>query len=245
MEGEKELAAREQKSILVVEDDPGLGGLLQTALQDEGYRVAVLNVVETDAVRSAVGRLEPDCVLLDGASRAGYGSSWADAAWLAERERPIPVVMITGHQAELEEARARQTERSRAARFSAAVEKPFDLDELLTVVAEAAGRAGAFDGSPAADARRTERLVARLRAAGLQDVVASGRREWATFAGPDGVWLLYWSQRDGVYYLVRQRATDGGFEQVGRFYDLDAAVALAATLQQPNGVGAAAAGQVG
>ncbi len=45
MEGEKELAAREQKSILVVEDDPGLGGLLQTALQDEGYRVAVLNVV--------------------------------------------------------------------------------------------------------------------------------------------------------------------------------------------------------
>jgi CheY-like chemotaxis protein len=242
MEGEKELAAREQKSVLVVEDDPGLGGLLQAALQDEGHRVAVLNVVQSDAVRSAVGRLEPDCVLLDGASSAGYGSSWADAAWLSQRDRPVPVVMITGHQAELEEARARQTERSRAARFSAAVEKPFDLDELLAVVAEAVGQASAFDGSAAADARRTERLVARLREAGLQDVVASGRREWATFPGPGGVWLLYWSQRDGVYYLVRQRATDGGFEQVGRFYDLDAAVALATTLQRPNGVGSAVAG---
>ena len=44
-------------TVLVVEDDPALAGLLETALHDELYRVAVLGVVHPDAVRTAVGRL--------------------------------------------------------------------------------------------------------------------------------------------------------------------------------------------
>ena len=37
---------------------------------------------------------------------------------------------------------------------------------------------------------------------------------------------LYWSERDGVYYVMRYAESGGRIDQVGRFYDLDAAIAL-------------------
>ena len=40
-----------------------------------------------DAVRTAMGRLEPDCLLLDSRGPADYGDSWLDAASAHARER--------------------------------------------------------------------------------------------------------------------------------------------------------------
>jgi DNA-binding response OmpR family regulator len=216
------------RKVLVVEDDDALAGLLHAALRDEGYAVSVLGRVDPGAVREAVGRLEPDCVLLDGEGLPGYGRSWETAAALRTRGRPVPVLMLTAHSPDVREAREGTSARSRAAALAGVVAKPFDLDELLETVAAAVGVGAPFDASDGAELARTAALVEKLTAAGARDVRTSTRREWANFYGPDGALrVLYWSQRDGVYYVLRQTDEGGTMQQVGRFYDLDAAVALA------------------
>jgi CheY-like chemotaxis protein len=226
------VAERARGRVLVVDDDQALCELVEAALTDEGYAVSVLHLVDPDAVRAAVGRLEPDCVLLDGEGPAGFGREWADAAWLSARGRRVPVVMFTVSQRDADEGAAGESARSRAAGFSAVVRKPFDLDALLAAVERAVGEAVPFDRSAAAESARTRALVARLAAAGARGIHASTRREWVSFAAPDGaVVLLYWSQRDGVYYVTREAAAGGGFEPAGRFDDVGAAVRFAVSVR--------------
>ena len=135
--------------------------------------------------------------------------------------------MFTASLAAIREAEAEASARSRAAGLFAVVGKPFDLDDLLTTVERAVGSVAPFDRAGGADARRTAALAAALAAAGAQDVVTGTRREWATFTVDDEFGLVYWSQRDGVYYVLREPATGGPIRQIGRFHDLDTAVALA------------------
>ena len=222
-------------TVLVVEDDGALGDLLTALLTDQGYAVSVLRRAGSDAIRVAVNRLEPDCVLLDGLGAAG-GASWADAVWVRRRGRPVPVVMVTARGADAAEAEAGETPRSRAAGVAAVVVAPFDLDELVATVARVVDAGVPFDASPAAEAGRTVALARSMRAAGLADVHASTQREWATGRSADGTLVvLYWSARDGVYYVVQQKAAGGGFRQVGRFHDVDAAVARATTVRGAGG----------
>jgi len=217
--------------VLIVDDDRDICDLVHAILTDEGFSVSTLHQQNPDAIRVAINQLEPDCVLLDGATPGNYGSSWDDSAWIAGRDRSIPVVMFTAHRAALEEAQANQTRRSQDAHFSAILPKPFDLDRLLACVAEAVGHVSPFDGSEHADRERTSTLVSRLKEAGATDVQPSTRREWASFVTPAGAFLqLYWWQRDGVYYLVRFALTGGKLETVGRFYDLGAAISVAMTV---------------
>ncbi len=42
---------------------------------------------------------------------------------------------------------------------------------------------------------------------------------------------LYWWQRDGVYYVIRHAESGGRLDQVGRFHDLDTAIALGMSIQ--------------
>lgn len=217
--------------VLIVDDDRDICDLVHAILTDEGFSVSTLHQQNPDAIRVAINQLEPDCVLLDGASPGDYGMSWDDAAWMANRDRPVPVIMFTAHRAAMEEAEAHQTRRSQNAHFSAVLPKPFDLDRLLAVVAEVVGLVQPFDGSENGDRERTTTLVARLEAVGATDVHPSTRREWASFVTPAGAFLqLYWWQRDGVYYLVRFSLTGGRLETVGRFYDLGAAISVAMTV---------------
>ena len=220
--------------VLVVEFDPVIGDLVYAVLTDEGYAVELLGAVAPDAIRVAVGRFEPDCVLLDGHSARRYGSSWGEASWLSGRSRHVPVVMLSTDAAAVDEARAQATPRSQDAAFAAVLAKPFELDELLDAVAVAVGASSPFDESAGAEHARTAALVSQLRAAGARDVRPSNRREWATFRVPDGALAqLYWWQRDGVYYVVRHAETGGLVERVGRFHDLDTAVALAMAVREP------------
>ena len=160
----------ERPTILCVDEDRDIAEILQALFTDEGYRTSCLYHTEGDAVLRAVGRLEPDVILLDSGNPADYGASWELAATLHMRPRPVPVVMFTAHQAALDEAREGTSQRAEAAAFAAIVGKPFDIDEVLVTVAQAAGRSVPFDRSNAAEAVRTKELVKALRLHGATDI---------------------------------------------------------------------------
>jgi DNA-binding response OmpR family regulator len=213
-------------TVLIVEDDSSIAHIILELLLDEGYAASLLSDMSSDAFRSAVGRLEPDCILLDSyASHGDLDTSWIDSEWAHGRARPVPVVLFTANKAAADEASAHISERS-ASVFSV-VTKPFDIDVLLDTVATAIGSSARFDRSAAGDKRRSDALVERLERHGMRDVRASEWREWVSFDLNGAMTTLYWSQRDGVYYVLREPAESGALHEIGRFHDLDAAMAVA------------------
>jgi DNA-binding response OmpR family regulator len=216
----------EPGKILIIDEDRDIGDIVTMVLSDAGFRVSVLATASPDAVRTGVGKLEPDCVLLDGAISSGY-QLWEEAAWLSVRDRHVPVIMFTTDQRAVKEAHELATARSQAAHFDAVLGKPFDIDELVDAVAHAVGAAVPFESSPQAEERRTQVLKAKLEAAGAHEISTSTRREWANFRTADGTLVqIYWWQRDGVYYVIRYAESGGRLDLVGRLYDLDAAIGL-------------------
>lgn len=101
--------------ILVIDDDHDTAELMLALLTDEGYAPSVVYSAESKAVREAVDRLAPDCVLLDSGARdpSGYGESWQTAAWIAAREPRVAVIMMTAHSLAADEALAAAQTRPR------------------------------------------------------------------------------------------------------------------------------------
>ena len=211
--------------VLVIDNDPAIAELMTAILSDEGYAVATLLETTHPAIAAAVGRQEPDCVLLD-SSGEGPDGTWTEAAYLAARERSIPTILFSADFRAITEARENTSERSLSADFAAILPKPFSLDELIEAVASASRRSVPFDASAKADRARTVELARRLDEVGATDVRTSTRREWATFRSPDDdrIYQLYWWQLLGVYMLGRYE-TDGRLSLVGQFLERDAAIA--------------------
>jgi CheY-like chemotaxis protein len=224
----------EQLRVLLVDNDQDIRDLVEAVLTDEGYAVTVLGSTDHEAVTAEVGRLEPDCILLDGAEGPAFGDSWSAAAYLRTRARAVPTVMFTAHSKAVKEARERRSKRAVDAGFAAVVPKPFLLDELLAAVESASGRSDRFDRSEDGDRGRTAELVDELRAAGATDIRTSERREWATFISPhdDRIYQLYWWQLRGVYMVGRYDA-DARLEMVGRYFEREAAIAAALASPTP------------
>ncbi len=213
--------------VLCVDDDRDIAELVQAILTDEGYSVSCLYEVADDALLRAAGQLEPDVVLLDSSSGKDYAEAWDLAAELHQRFRPVPVVMFTAHARAAAEAEEHQSTRAVDAAFAAIVRKPFDLDDLLTSVARAAGRSEPFDRSGAAEKARTKALVKALEARGATEVRPSKLREWALFRDRQArLMQVYWWQARGVYQLGRYEE-DGRMAMVGQFVELGAAIELA------------------
>jgi CheY-like chemotaxis protein len=212
--------------VLVADNDPNISDLVQAILTDEGYEVDVVHETDHAAITAAVGRAEPDCVLLDGAEGPDYGGSWTEAAYLASRRRPVPTVMFSGHSAAINEALEGASERARAARFAAVIGKPVSIDALLEAVATATGDSVRFEHTDTAERRRTEELIEALHAAGAEDVRTSNRREWATFTSPrdNRIYQLYWWQRLGRY-IVGRYDDDARLELIGHFFERNEAIA--------------------
>lgn len=216
--------------VLIVDADRDISDLVRAILTDEGYEVACLYEYPGDAVIAAVGRLEPDCVILDSEAGRGtdYGSSWEAAASMHGRARGVPVIMFTAHVAASDEAEAGASDRARAAAFAAVIRKPFDIEELVAAVAKATGSVERFDPSPGADRERTRRLVKRLEEVGAADVRSSTRREWVTFRAPDeSLFQVYWWQTGGCYLVGAYLGDGRQLENIGLFYDVNGAVASA------------------
>ena len=216
--------------VLIVDGDRDVSDLVRAVLTDEGYEVACLYEYPGDAVVAAVGRLEPDCVILDSEAgpRPDYGSSWETAAALHARGREVPVIMFTAHVAATDEAEAGETERARKAAFAAIIRKPFDIDELVAAVATATDTVPRFDDSPGADRERTRQLVKSLERVGCNDIRSSSRREWVTFRVPDeSLFQVYWWQTGGCYLVGAYLGDGRQMENIGLFYDVEGAVACA------------------
>ncbi|HSM38615.1 MAG TPA: response regulator [Candidatus Limnocylindrales bacterium] len=214
--------------VLVVDDDGDVADVVSAILTDDGYAVSTLVDVSHDSLFATVGKLEPDCLLLDGSSQVEYGLSWADAAHLAARQRSVPTIMFTAHPIDVREAQDAQSERARAADFAFVLGKPFHIDELLAAVATACERSEPFNHSSVGDRARTAALVRRLGELGATDVRTSDQREWATFRpkDTDAIRQLYWWQAKGAY-LVGSYDQDGSLTRIGQFYDLEDAIAAA------------------
>jgi len=219
-----------RKRVLVVDNDCDVAEVARAVLTDEGYEVEILSDLSGDAVAAAVGRVEPDVVLLDGESQNdGYGASWLSAATMSHRARRVPVVMFSAHALDVREARDGSSPRSVAAGFAGIVGKPFELDTLLDVVARAAGTSVAFDRSPGADMARTRALAAELEGKGAYEVRTSARREWVTFRTPIGdLMQIYWWQLGGSYLIGRYVEDGRRLENIATSYDRDEALAICA-----------------
>jgi FixJ family two-component response regulator len=220
--------------VLLIDDDEDVADVVVAILTDEEYLVDVLADTSHESVMAAVGKQEPDCILLDGARGPEYGSSWAEAAYLGARERPIPTIMFSAHHGDVEEAQQDESKRARAADFAAVVAKPFSLDDLLEAVAIACGNSEQFKQTPAGDRERTLTLARRLRELGARDIRTSDRREWATFRlkDDDAICQLYWWQKMGLY-VAGCYQDDAILTPIGQFFELEAAIAAVMPAASP------------
>ena len=211
--------------VLVVDDDADVGDFIAAVLLDEGYRVETISDVSPESFRTALGQIEPDLILLDGAGRHEYGDGWVQAARVHDRLRPIPIIMLTGHSKDAHEAEEGGSTRAQAAAFSDILLKPFALDTLLEAVSKAVSHEP-FNRSTTGEQLRTTTLIEKLRAIGAADIQPSSRREWATFRlSPDDlVYQLNWWQRK-AQYLLGVYSSDGVFERLGSFWELTDALA--------------------
>ena len=151
-------AGRLRPRILCVEDDHNVGATVQAVLGEEGYDVSCLFDITDEAIRDAIDRLQPDCILLDSASPSNYSRSWEAAASIRRGPRSMPVIMFTAHVLDIREARANVSERARNAGFAAALDKPFTMVELLDAVALAVRRSRPYGRRAAAEAARRASL---------------------------------------------------------------------------------------
>jgi len=119
--------------ILVVDDEVDIRGLLQDILSDEGHEVEV--AANASEARAAVGRHEPDTVLLDIWMPDTDGITLL-REWADNHAVTCPVVMMSGH-GTVETA----VEATRLGAFDF-VEKPLSMAKLLRTVERAleAGR---------------------------------------------------------------------------------------------------------
>ena len=123
-----------QRTVLVVEDDAVVRGLVVTLLDEEGYKAVTIS--DHRLIPEAVERWKPSVILLDGELDAkGARLSWADALAIRDQHPSLPVLLFTGDEASIAEARSGTSTRSRAAAFAGVVRKPFVVEEFLATLA--------------------------------------------------------------------------------------------------------------
>jgi DNA-binding response OmpR family regulator len=119
--------------IYVVEDDPEIRAIFEELLRDAGYRV--LGCSTAQEAQSFIGGEPPDLVLLDNHLEQ-YAAGWALLTELraGAATATLPVILISADVQFL-----RMWDADLVAKRCFAIEKPFDLDDVLTTVYAAIG----------------------------------------------------------------------------------------------------------
>lgn len=112
------------RPILVVENDEDTVATLRMLLEDEGY--ASFAAGDTVNAIASLERLDPGLVLLDWSLDDGSGEEVLFAAQKRPETTRTPVVLMTGSSA---------VARGSSMNADAVLRKPFDVSELLRVVA--------------------------------------------------------------------------------------------------------------
>jgi len=137
----------ETKSILVVEDDEGQRKVLAGFLEARGFRVRVAPDAET-ALR-LLDAETADLVLMD-VRMPGMGGLEGFARMRARSPAPA-VILLTAYSQVRDAVEAM---RNGALDY---LEKPVDLEELATVIAETIGEPGTSEGTPPSATRALHR----------------------------------------------------------------------------------------
>jgi len=122
-------------SILVVDDEPGAAQLMTQVLKSEG--AVVRTAADANAASALFAAWQPDLLVLDIGmpGEDGYMLLGRLRNFLEPGARAVPAVAVTGY------ASVSDRERALAAGFDAHLSKPFDVDELLTVLEDLVRRA--------------------------------------------------------------------------------------------------------
>jgi two-component system response regulator VicR len=121
-------AARSNRTVLVVEDDPAIGNMLTTLLAVEGYRPIL--IVDGLEGLAAAQLLHPALITLDLSLPGLDGFRFLDRLDQPDLPR-IPVIIVSAYTDQL-------TALHRA-RVSAIVTKPFEIETLLGCISVALG----------------------------------------------------------------------------------------------------------
>lgn len=118
------------------------------------------------------------------------------------------------------------SDRAKATRVAAVIDKPFDIDHLVTVVRRAVGVS--VLPPKRTEAQEQSRLVERLGAAGALDVNGSKiGRVWATFKTRDGnLYKVYRWRAADMYFVGRYSPGGSQLEPLGQFATLEAVIAF-------------------
>lgn len=118
----------EKKTILVVDDDPGILDALTFVLEDAGYAVET----NTDgAILQNVNTISPDLLLLDVWLSGWNGRDICLALKSNEQTRHLPIILFSANR-EIETL-------AQEAGADDFIVKPFDLDDVLDKIARLVG----------------------------------------------------------------------------------------------------------
>lgn len=119
-------------TVLVVDDEFGIGELFEAVLEEEGYRV--LTAVNGQHGPEVLAQDRADLVFLDYMMPVMNGAAMLEAMMADPALRSIPVVLMSS----LPEAIVA----SRSQRYAAFLRKPFTLRKLVELTAQLLARGG-------------------------------------------------------------------------------------------------------
>ena len=114
------------KRILVVDDDPDLVSVLEARLKTNGYEGR--GVSDAVMVVEVACTFNPDLIMLDLMLPGGDGLVVLKRLWMIPSVKNIPVVVLTGVRDEGYKKKILE------AGVSAYVEKPYDVEDLLSKI---------------------------------------------------------------------------------------------------------------
>lgn len=123
-----------QLRVLVIDDEPDQTTYLSTLLQDQGWEARTAN--SADEGLALAQEEVPDVVLLDVMMPERGGLSTLIALRKDEKTKSVPVVLVTGIQAELTHDFSAFLDRFKKHHPDAYLEKPVDPERLLKTLDE-------------------------------------------------------------------------------------------------------------
>ncbi|HEY0683839.1 MAG TPA: response regulator [Steroidobacter sp.] len=114
------------QTVLVVDDEFGVAEVLQSILEDEGYRVAT--AINGKQALARLGEFKPDLIMLDYMMPIMDGTQTLTAIRKDGAFADIPVIMMSS----LEEVAVRET----CTEYNAFLRKPFRAMAVLKTVAQ-------------------------------------------------------------------------------------------------------------